>query len=153
MVYCFVLTYFIILILIYSTKYLPLIAVKVLSLHLHSRLNSLFAPFQSKAFHDLPTRKTQTNHCQQIYTPHMLTNLHRITLKITHLGKNLLSTVYSFQSKLLFVTLFCCDCDKKYNNPYKFLYQHATLKLFSLHPPSFKFKILTLLYAIDMQNI
>ena len=35
LVYCFALTYFIILILIYSTKYLPLIAVKVLSLYLH----------------------------------------------------------------------------------------------------------------------
>ena len=50
--------------------------------------------------------KIQTNHCQQTYTLHILTNLHRITLKITRLGRNLHSTVYSFQLKLLFVTLF-----------------------------------------------
>ena len=56
--------------------------------------------------------KTQTNHCQQTYTPHILTNLHRITLKITRLGKNLHNTVHSFQSKLLFVTIFRCDYDK-----------------------------------------
>ena len=116
---------------IYSTKYLRLIAVKVLSVHPHSRLNLLLAPFQNKAFHNLPTRnieKTQANHCQQTYTPHTLTNLHRIALKITRLGQNLQSTVYSFQSKSLFFTLFSCNCDKKYSNLYKFLNQHETLK-------------------------
>ena len=60
--------------------------------------------------------KTQTNHCQQTYTPHILTNLHKITLKMTSLGKNLHSAVYSFQSKLLFVTLLRCDYDKSANH-------------------------------------
>ena len=103
------------LILIYSTKYLPLIAVKVLSVYLHPRLNlhhfkiKLFIVYQQE-------KKTQTNHGQQTYTPHILTNLHRITLKITHLGRNLHSTVYSFQSKLLFGALFRCDYDKSTNH-------------------------------------
>ena len=60
--------------------------------------------------------KTQTNHYQQTYTPHILTNLHQITLKIASLGQKLHSTVYFSQSKLLFVTLFRCDYDKSTNH-------------------------------------